>query len=245
MKKAIIPLCTCLFFILGCTKKEILPLEFKGDLKVKVYTSSEFGTPTNDKGNIDVALEGTDPEIKVATDTSGTVVINNLPLGTYNLVVSKEGYGTYKYQGFRFIGGSELSNISLSLTHKSTTKIKSYHLSISGTILTVSGIISHQYPPPAIYSNILPGLVMYLSNSPEVSFTNYLDYYNFNANQNNDTTFKTNMNAITSYFPSGSTIYTIIYGRNRFGSYYYDPETGLYYDPNLGDPSEIQSIVVP
>ncbi len=248
MLKKTIPGCALLFLLIwGCTKKEVQQIDLKGDLKVKVSTVSEFGNYVNDKANIEITVEGTNPETKVFTDTSGSYTINALPLGTYNLIISKDGYGTMKYQSLKFIGSDVPYSFSTSLVQKSTTKVKSYNLSISGNTLTFSGIISHHYPISSYYSYPYswPGLTIYVSDSPEVSSSNYLYGNSFNSNKDVDTTFNNSLYISASVFPKGSTVYAIIYGTNRFSYSVYDYEKGIYYDPAMGDPSEVKSIVVP
>lgn len=247
MTKTILTFASLFLLIWGCTKTEVLQVDLKGDLKLKISTYSELGNNVNDKANIEITVEGTDPEIKAVTDTSGSCIINDLQMGTYNLVISKDGYGTMIYKSFKFIGSDEPYNFSAFLTHKSTTLVKSYSLGISGTTLTLSGIISHQYPKSNInfFPYNWPSLSAFLSVSPNVSSTNYVYYMNFYSNKDNDTTFTNSLTLNPSMFPSGSTVYAIIYGRNS--SYYsiYDYENDSYYDPTMGDPSEVKSIVIP
>lgn len=232
---------------LGCTKKEILQIDFKGDLELKVFTYSELGTLINDKADIEITIEGSNPEIKVLTDTSGSCTIKDLPIGTYNLIFAKNGYGISKIQGLKFFGGDTPYNRSISIVRKSTTRIISYDLSISGNNLLLSGIITHQYPVTGYisYPYYWPGLLVYLSDSPTVSSTNFLSSYNFYSDKDIDTKFSTSMNLNASLFPTGRTIYVIIYGRGRMSTLVYDYEKDISYDTSTGVPSEIKSIVVP
>ena len=245
--KTIMGFSLCLILLSGCTKKEFQKIDLKGDLSIKVVTLSEFGSYLKDKGNVELTIEGSTPEIKASTDTSGSCLIKDLPIGTYNLIFSKEGYGTMKAQGLKFIGNDVPFMYSIPLIQKSSTKITSYTQSILGTTLTCTGTIVHHYPKSDIvyYPYNWPGLVVYISDSPNVSSTNYLNAYNFNSDQTDDTAFKVSLNVSTASFPKGSTVYSIIYGRNRFGYSIYDFEKGVYYDPSLGEPSEVKPIVVP
>lgn len=247
VKIRILSFAILILFVFGCTKKEEKQIELKGNLSLKISPVSELGALVKEKAGIEVTIEGTTPEVKATTDTSGCCLIKNLPMGTYNLRVSKEGYGTIRYQGFRYIGADSTIAYETTLIQKSTTKILSYNLSISGSTLTVNGTISHNYPiSESIYPSCWPSLVIYLSNKPEVSSLSYLSLSSFYSNPTDNTTFSTNINLNFSPFPQGSTVYVALYGKNRFDySTCYDPEKGIYYSPNLGEASEVKSIVVP
>jgi hypothetical protein len=237
----------CLLVLSGCTKKEFQQIALKGDLSVRVTSLSEFGSYLKDNGNVELTIEGSTPEIKVSTDTSGSCLIKDLPMGTYNLIFSKEGFGTMKAQGFRFVGNEVPYKYSTMLFQKSSTKITSYTQSISGTTLTCSGTITHLYSKSALlnYPYNWPGLVIYISDSPNVSSTNYLNASYFITDQIDNTAFKVSLNVSSVSFPKGSTVYSIIYGRSSMGFSIYDVEKGVSYDPTLGEPSEVKTIVVP
>lgn len=239
----ILSLATFLLLVFGCTKKEEKQISLKGDLSVLISPLSEFGSFVNDKAGIEVAVEGTTPEAKAVTDASGRCVVKDLPMGTYNLRISKEGYGTLRYCCFRFLGGDTPYRLATILRQKSTTKVVNYYLSCSNSKLTVSGTISHNYYANSTSNN--PDLIAFISNKPDVSSTSYIYSDSFYSNSNNRTTFLTSVPLHPSDFPKGSTVYVVLCGENSNDySYYYDPERRTYYKPNLGDPSEVKSIVV-
>jgi hypothetical protein len=233
--------------LISCTKHEVRQLDFKGDLILKLTTYSEFGKVIKDNANIDITLEGTSPLLKSATDISGQSKFDGLSMGNYNLIISKNGYGTIKIQNFNFFGGEAPTIYSTYLMQKSTTIIKNFVFSISKTQMTLTGNISHKYniPSPSSYPNGWPLLVAYFSDSPEVSWSNYKMYCTFNSLKDKDTTFNYSTNYSTSLFPTGRTVYSIIYGTQSYNQTYFDYETNTYYNPCLGLPSEKKSVVIP
>jgi hypothetical protein len=247
MKKTLFVFIQILLLFSGCTKKEFQSLNFNGDLTGKINTYTEYNAIIKDNANILVTLEGSDPLITGLTDTSGTYIIKDIPLGTYNLIFSKDGYGTLKYEDFEFIGSDKPRVYSSFMDRKSTTKINNYTLAISGTTLTISGSISHHYPKSVEhgYPYYWPGIIVYLARSANVSYTNNVYTISLNSDQNNDTTFNYETYLPSIAFPHGSQLYAIIYGQNNMSYYEYDYVTGYYSDPCLGTPSEVKSIIVP
>lgn len=236
---------TLLFLLLaGCTKTEKHLYDFRGDFDMKVNTYTEFGQILADKGNIEVIVQGTVPEMKLMTDTSGSCTAKELPYGTYNLIISKPGYGTHKQQ-LKHLGVEKDEAASFSLTQKSTTRIVNSNLLISGRTITVTGTVSHGYTTLSSYPYDWPGLIMFISDSQSVSSTNYYTYANISTKQDVNTDFQISMSLDGNKFPSGSTVYVNIYGRPRIHSSCLDVETGIYYYPALGDPSGVKSIRVP
>ena len=245
IKKLCLIYCLAFLWLSGCTKKETQNMDIKGDLTGKVKTFLEYGLAVNDYANIAVTLTGSDIPM-VYTDTAGNYTLKNIPLGNYSLSFSKEGYGTYLISNFLFIGKDTPQNTSLNLWHKSSTRITGYNLSFSRQYLHFSGTITHVFPKSVmnVYPYDWPGMSIYLSDSANVSPTNYEQILSFNSNQNISTNFTDSVYIYNSLYHSGSKIYAIIYGHNALGFQLYDYEKGIYYDPCIGEPSEVKSIIV-
>jgi hypothetical protein len=236
-----------LLLFIKCTDKEIRQVDLKGDLYVNINTYSEVMSVVNDRDSIELTLGGTDLERKVYTDSSGSYTFKDLSMGVYSLVVAKDGYAGFKKSNLQFIGNDVTDTILLQIMHKSTTKVKKYSLGLNGDTLIFKGSITHNYKIPVCdcYPHGWPWLWVFMSDSSNVSYTNYRYPFPFYSDENADTIFSTYCLIDYSRFPSGSTIYTIIYGQNVgfLNDYYSRP--GFYDDYTFGDPSEVKSIVVP
>jgi len=87
----------------SCTKDELLP-DLKGSLVGYVYTFDEFANLLNDHSNIQVTALGLD-HFSTRTDKNGRFEFKDLPAGTYELNIEKEGFGTMKQFGIQHLGG--------------------------------------------------------------------------------------------------------------------------------------------
>jgi len=242
---------SCIFLIFlgfGCAKQEFRQRDLNGTLKVSVYAVNEFCDVPNvniDQSNFKVTLKGTNPEMTQFTDAQGSCIFQDLPLGTYTISISKDGFGTREEQNFRFIGSKEIDSYGTTMLHKSTTKIKSYKLTISNDTLHVSGVISHNYNPK-YYSGTWPKLNIYINKTPDIFLSSSQLYGYALANEYNDTIFNCNIKLLSPSFPSGNTFYIVVCGRNVVDYFhYYDYKSDSYIEPSLGDPSEIKSFIVP
>jgi hypothetical protein len=129
----------------GCEKSEIV-LDLKGTLKGRINTLNEFGAQIIDNNNIIIQLEGSEPLLSTVTDDTGKYEINDIPAGTYNLVISKDGYGSNIRQGFQIVGGNEPLYFYTSIIEKSSTLIENLSLEIlNDTEIYLKGIVNHNY----------------------------------------------------------------------------------------------------
>jgi len=116
----------------------------KGDLSGTINLYDDNGKQNNSSG-ASVQLEGT--SYIALTDSAGKWLLTNVPMGTYVLSFSKPGYATTKEMSYKFVGGSQTTNVGIKELYtlptfyvSSLTKIDS----ISGIngIVYVSGILS-------------------------------------------------------------------------------------------------------
>src|SRR6218665_2637722 len=104
----------CLLLLAGCKEEIIHEMVPKGTLVG--YTQDTYSyTPL---ANALITLEGTDPLITVNSDDKGKFTVTDLIMGTYNIVFSKPGYGTYKILGYAFTGGNVNNTLSPILMYK-------------------------------------------------------------------------------------------------------------------------------
>jgi hypothetical protein len=87
----------------SCTKDELLP-NLKGSLVGYVYTFDEFANLLDDHSNVKVTALGLD-HFSTRTDKNGRFEFKELPAGTYELHLEKEGFGTMKQFGIQHLGG--------------------------------------------------------------------------------------------------------------------------------------------
>ncbi|MFN8207594.1 MAG: carboxypeptidase-like regulatory domain-containing protein [Bacteroidales bacterium] len=238
-----IPL-SLLLCITSCTKEEIRPANLTGNIEFKITTLNEFIQRNSEKEGILISLEGSDPVVSVVTDTSGTGIFKDMKIGNYRFLFSKSGYSSRTATIKGFWGAEENLKYSLYMIEKSTTRAEIDTLYISNGYLYGSGTLEHNYSSnQSAYPYGWPRLVAFLSNSPEVSFLNFKTYALFYASQESKNNFTFRENTLS--FKSGSTVYVVIYGRNSDNLQEYDPVSDVYYDPALGVPSKIKSIVLP
>jgi len=245
MKKIFTALILILLLFSGCDKSEQEQLDLKGTLKGKVYTLDEFGNQISDNENIVIQLVGSEPLISFITDTSGTYEINDIPSGTYNLIISKEGYGEYQRQGFQIIGGYEPLYFNGSIIEKSSTTIENLSLEIvNSTEVYLKGIVNHNFIIDQWIFRT-PAIRYFIHNSNNPSDNNYLQTSFFSFNGGSGSQMESRIYIDMNLFPSGSKIYVIAYGCDGHEYGYYDILSNQYKYSSLGTGSNITSITIP
>jgi len=242
MKISIIPFLILLILLSNCKKDEIT-LRLKGTIKGSVETSDEFGNRTNDLANILIQLDGSEL-ITFLTDSSGEYEINNIPTGTYNLIVSKEGYGDIQLQGMQIVGGDEPIYFSTSIAKKPSTIIEDLSLEVVNDSVVMKGIVWHNYSVN-VSTGKIPQIRYFMHQDENPSVTNYLitEEIDFTGESGTQLTMRLYLNK--RIFPSGSKMYIVTYGSNRRRSFYYDILSNKLIYPDLGKASNIASVTIP
>ena len=237
-----------LFLILllhsGCEKSEILQLDLKGTLKGEVLTLNEFGYPNYDNGNITIHLEGSEPSLSVITDSVGKYELNNVPIGTYNLIISKEGYGEHQRQGFQIVGGNEPLYFNGSIIEKSSTTIESLSLENKHNELFLKGIVNHNYINDG-WGFRTVAIRYFVHSLDNPSDTNFLQTGIINFSGESGSRLEVPIYLDKNQFSSGSNIYVIAYGCYNYENAYYDILSSEYRYTSLGIGSNIASIIIP
>jgi len=196
-------------------------------------------------------LDGSEPLLSAITDSTGCYEINDIPSGTYNIIVSKEGYGEYQRQGFQIVGGKEPLYFNGSIVEKSSTTIDDLSLEIvNGTDIYLKCIVNHTYSA-SHGNNQIPAIRYFINNTDNPSDTNYLQTNIAGFEGESGTQLFSLVYLNEDLFPSGSKIYIRAYGCNGvWGTYlylygYYDILLNQYVDVTLGKASNIASIIVP
>lgn len=231
-----------LILLSGCVKEtEIVRLELAAKIEGTIVTYDEFNNLINDPENVQVQLEGTDPVLSTFTDKDGKYEFENVPTGTYNLIFSKEGYGTSQEQGIKIVGGSEaVRHFYNDLFAISTITIENLTVeNVDNQTILLKAIVNHDF------TNTYPVLLYYLHTSENTSGTHYMQFgyiYFFGAS---GTQLSSTIEINSNKFSPGSTIYAVAYGSQSTHASYYDIQTGLLIFPSLGEASNTASVTIP
>ncbi len=90
--------------LIACTKDVTVP-DLEGSLVGYVYTFDEFGIRVNENQDVEIAAIAGPQHYNLRTDKTGRFEFKNLPSGTYDLEVEKEGFGMMKQYGIQHLGG--------------------------------------------------------------------------------------------------------------------------------------------
>ncbi|HYF71014.1 MAG TPA: carboxypeptidase regulatory-like domain-containing protein [Ohtaekwangia sp.] len=231
-----------LLLVFGCGEQEIIQIPLQGSLEGIV-----IGYGLEPIEGVTITIEGKDPLIVRTSDSNGKFTVDDLETGTYNLVYTKPGYGTFKMLGYSFVGGSipaklntlmvELPNVNI-VGFNAQIEIDSYFgdAALNGSVLIEH--LEQEYEEGHFR--------YYISNSPDVSPTQFkvtglLDYY-FSDVSSYDFSLP-----IKNLFPSGSTLYMVVYPVRGYEDYsYMDLSTGKQLFPAMNPQgSEVLSFLVP
>lgn len=228
--------------IAGCKENGILNTTAKGNIIGSLNLYDE-GTAQISKDGMTVSVDGSNPEISAVTNTSGSFVLSNVPLGTYNITFNKNGFGAFKKIGVVHSNtSSTIVSPSPSLGQISTTRINNLSKSSANNIVTLT---IRTLPAP---SNQTPRYIrIFYSNSADVSFDNYRQYsgvYSHRSNPADLEITKTDFNEMG--FSSGETVYARVYGDSYWSNDYENTATGKRVFPNLNTTTvSAVSFVVP
>lgn len=242
-------LVTLVFLVSSCDKKDSDNNPPSGaNLNGSIQTWDDKLNSTTDGAGITVTITNL-PGVSTTTDANGRYSFVNLPFDTYDLSVSKAGYGTY-----RVFGITHSYNAAQSFTQApligfgktSTTTVTG--LSVSGNTFNGEPGVSFTYNLSPIPSTASRAFVRYfLSTTADVSSTNYRAFstlLNF-SNLSNNTGF-TQSQLISMGFTSGQTVFVRLYGDSFKSNDYFDPNLGRDVFPNI-NPATVPAIsfVVP
>lgn len=227
---------TCLAMILLSCKKEILYEGPVGDLKGRAILSDRNVTLTDYSG-VEVIIDGSTPELRTTTNEKGEYTIQGLKTGIYDIVFTKNGFGTYKIVSFQFLGG----NISTYAGSVTLNKLPDFSI----TDLKVD---TGRFSPYNYFVNVKVSLSVttyyymryYISDSPDVSYSNYqaTDYiYNllsFNL-----------LETFLSKLPKGKQLYIIFYPSASNSSYIDISNGSQIYDINSAKASKVVPFMIP
>lgn len=212
-----------------------------------------------DASGLTVTIEQTN--VSTTTNSSGRWSLDSIPYGTYDLVLSKPGYGTSRIMGLYHSANSHTTtNVSgtryismisdVQFTEIFTRKASEVYSNFTNMFnlgLVEEGILI--YPRFSNNAKKDKPIRFFMSTSPDVSSTNYMvtqkEFYSGNEPLVSGTNFKIKW-FVANGFERGQTVYVKAYGDGKYADDYEDPISGLTVFPCLSaNSSALISFVVP
>jgi hypothetical protein len=220
------------------------PLNLPVQINGQVYAYDEFGYAIQDKSNVTISIEGSNPEQSTTSGANGNFMLETTT-GTYNIRAAKPGFVTNVYRGVQLLGGEKPYYFSPYIIKPSTTTVTNLTLVIGESISSIKGVVNHNYPYTG-YEYRSVRVVVFIKNSDDVSSTNYDYAYSLSLTAESGDTFETNFyNSFPSY-NSGEMIYAKVYGIASSDYGYVDPDTRkAVYTTVCPTPSNIASAQLP
>ena len=212
-----------------------------------------------DGSGLKVTIEQTN--VSTTTNSMGKWILDSIPFGTYDLILSKPGYGTSRIMGLYHAANSHATtNVSgiryismvsdLQFTDffvRKNSEVIPGFVNMFNLGLVQEGIIFYPaFPNPSKKDKAIR---FFMSTSPDVSSTNYMVtekfYYSGNITQKENDDF-TEKWFTTKGFAPGQKVYVRAYGDGKYADDYEDPISGLTVFPCLSaSSSAVISFVVP
>lgn len=231
----------------GCKKdsdKNPDPI-LSGKVTGQLRLTNELGVELSDNSTMQIT---TDAGSFGYSNSAGAYELNNLATGTYNLIYSKAGFGTYKRFNIQVLSGSNatLLNGVDYLGQKSTTEISALDVNFNLMDSTYSIECSIAPTPNAINQRAFR---LFFGKFNTI---NAQDYF---FTPSNTWLSSTATGQITGYprselynngFTTGETVYVIAYGESIRTNSYTDPliNKKVFPNINLAAPSNVVTFVL-
>jgi len=249
-------LAVIILMILGC-EGPVGPKGENGSLLTGKISGFVFlvdpDTIYTDYKDVQITVENTN--FSATTDSKGKWVIDNLPTGTYNFLINKNGFGEYRYISVQFVGGGEYY-----IGSRYLTSIPYLPLSIDITFTT-----TNDFRITTFLHNKIEGVAGYpqlfffgLNDSVSSDPKNYKYVETYFASSDSVNNLFLSLTYLKSRgFKSGDTIYlaayaSIMFWYQPYGNYmsynyfsYIDINTGKLVYTNLGEKSNVLSFKIP
>lgn len=210
-----------LVLILGCTE-ENLQTGLSGTLIGYINSFDRNGNKLADQSKVSIRIEGGPEILSLTTDAEGKFE-TVLQTGTYDITLSKDGFGTHKMIGFSFIGGEHPTSITEQLYQWPDVVVEKIEVKDISNDFQVLMEIKVFVDLPA--SNSSTGIYRYYLGKTGISISNYTETGVVNTNANGGSfTFTRQMN--TTLFPAGSDVFLMIAPCTEVNQSYIDIETG-------------------
>ena len=229
-------------FFLSCGGVTEEPLELSGEIRGKITQLTEYGSLDLEQGGATFILQTPSSTFQTQADPTGNYVLKNVPIGTYDMIVEKPGFGTFRSKGFQFVGGEEAAYSFVSLSRTSTTTVTNLSLSYQNGAIHFSGTGNYNDP---LTSYTIVFAVAFLGNSQDVSPDNHTYSILIPMPESPGSDFSITSSMPSGLFPQGSTVFAVVYGISIYGSLFFDPDTRRYNYPGLGTvPSNVASVKI-
>lgn len=202
------------------------------------------GKSPSDKSGVEILLEGSNPATRTFSDVNGKFIIDDLKSGIYNIVFNKEGYGQHKIIAYQFVGGNKPTTLySTNLYELSNILIDSLELSESEEYFNVDLLITAKLTRQN--ENYTRSFRYYLSNTPDVSYKNYISTSSFYSYYDELLFLQSRIDTVK--FPVGSELFMIVYPSSGNYQCYIDVNSGkaIYSSITIENASNVVSIIVP
>jgi hypothetical protein len=220
-----------------------VPQPSKGSITGTVDAYDDKTTSIADRSGFTVALGSTGKT--ATTDASGRFSFADVAYDSYDLTVSKTGFGTFKIFGVN-LQSTSLNVPTITMGSVSTTAVTSltYNNNQYNGVAGASYIYSTSPAPTTTNRGYTRS---FLSTSNGVSSTNYTAFSAVRSNASNNVNGGFTADELYGFgFRTGQTVYLKMYGESLFSNAYLDPSTGKTVFPNLNSTSPAAiSFIVP
>lgn len=218
------------------------PQPSKGSITGTIDAYDDKTTSVAERSGFTVALGSTGKT--ATTDASGRFSFADLAYDSYDLTVSKTGFGTFKLFGVN-LQSTTLNVPTITMGAVSTTAVTSltYNNNQYNGVPGASYVYSTSPAPTTTNRGYTRS---FLSTSNTVSNTNYTAFSPVRSNASNNVNGGFTADELYGLgFRTGQTVYLKMYGESLFSNAYLDPSTGKTVFPNLNttSPAAISFIV--
>ena len=231
----------------------------RGNITGTIRLFDKDDIPLADASGLTVTIAQTN--VSTTTNNQGKWSLDSIPFGTYDLILSKPGFGTSRIMGLYHAANnhsttnvSGIRNISMisdvQFTEIFTRKASEVYPNFTTMFnlgLVEQGILI--YPRFSNNAKKDKPIRFFMSTSPDVSSTNYMvtekEFYSGSEPLASGNNFKVKW-FIANGFEPGQTVYVKAYGDGRYADDYEDPISGLTVFPCLSaNGTAVISFVVP
>ena len=236
----------------------------RGNISGGIQLYDVDGKAIGDASGVKIAIEQSNPnnEVSTLTNSAGKWTLDSIPFGTYDISISKPGFGTSRIMGLyhaainhattnvgsnRYLSMISTINITKLVVRKLSESAPEIPALIAVGVIKEDGIL---FNPVFVNSSADDKAVrLFFSTSPDVSPTNFMvtEKQRFSGKEtgSENDNFKLNW-WISNGFNPGQTVYAVAYGDARISDDYEDAISGVTKFPSLSaNGSPVVSFVLP
>lgn len=231
----------------------------RGNITGAIQIIDLDGKLLQDASGVTVSIEQS--TVSTKTQANGRWTLDSIPFGTYDISISKTGYGIAKIMGVYHaatnnatttIGKSKTINLVSSIEVTELKAKKTTDVNPSLASLIASGLAEDGFIFDPVFNSPTPGekkIRLFFSNTADVSTTNYVvtekQKYSGGSNESENYNFGLSW-FVSNGFQPGQTVYVKAFGDGYGDDDYDDPISGLSIFPSLAAKgSPVTSFVLP